>query len=314
MRDDYYLNLLDWSNNDDLAVGLDRSVYIRAMKRNASPCSAAKLCDLDCGYVASVSWSGQSPKHLAVGSSEGDVQIWDKVTNKCLRTMTGHRSKVNSLAWNGFVLSTGGHEGWIFHRDVRVHHHHFAKVHAHSGPVCGLKWSHDGKQIASGSNDCKVRIWSIRKNTLPSLESCRHTAAVKALDWSPHKPGLLATGGGTGDSCIHLWNTTNDVTVRSVDTGSQVCGLLWSKNVNEIISTHGYGSLFEVGLWKCPSMTKIACLPGHSRRVLFLSVSPDGCRIATGSGDSTVRIWDAFPAADKAPASQLATFLPSTIR
>merc|ERR1711934_300730 len=116
----------------------------------------------------------------------------------------------------------------------------------------------------------------IRKSTRPSLESCRHTAAVKALDWSPHKPGLLATGGGTGDSCIYLWNTTNDVTVRSVDTGSQVCGLLWSKNVNEIISTHGYGSRFEVGLWKCPSMTKITSLPGHSRRVLFLSVSPDG--------------------------------------
>merc|ERR1712227_446947 len=33
-----------------------------------------------------------------------------------------------------------------------------------------------------------------------------HLAAVKAIAWSPHHPGLLASGGGTADRCIRFWN------------------------------------------------------------------------------------------------------------
>lgn len=49
-------------------------------------------------------------------------------------------------------------------------------------------------------------------------------AAVKALAWSPHQHGLLASGGGTADRCIRFWNTASGVPVNSLDTGSQVGG------------------------------------------------------------------------------------------
>ena len=39
---------------------------------------------------------------------------------------------------------------------------------------------------------------------------------------------------------IKQWNTTKLECVSSQDTGSQVCNLLFSKNVNELVSTHGY--------------------------------------------------------------------------
>ena len=65
--------------------------------------------------------------------------------------------------------------------------------------------------------------------------------------------------------------------------GSQVCNLLWSKNANEIVSTHGY-SQNQIIAWKYPSMTKLATLTGHTMRVLYLAVSPDGQTIVTGAG------------------------------
>jgi len=40
---------------------------------------------------------------------------------------------------------------------------------------------------------------------------------------------------------------------------------MWSRNVNEIVSTHGY-SLNQVIVWKYPSMQKIATLTGHTLR------------------------------------------------
>ena len=42
-------------------------------------------------------------------------------------------------------------------------------------------------------------------------------------------------------------------------------------------------------------MSKLATLTGHTLRVLYLAVSPDGQTIVTGAGDETLRFWNAFP-------------------
>merc|ERR1712107_529594 len=95
-------------------------------------------------------------------------------------------------------------------------------------------------------------------------------------------------------TCIRWWNTVNNTALSCVDTGSQVCNLIWSKNVNEIVSTHGY-SLNQIMLWKYPSMSKVTTLTGHTYRVLYLALSPDGQTVVTGAGDETLRFWNVFP-------------------
>ena len=69
---------------------------------------------------------------------------------------------------------------------------------------------------------------------------------------------------------------------------------MWSKTVNEIVSTHGY-SLNQIIVWKYPTMQKVATLTGHSLRVLYLAMSPDGQSVVTGAGDETLRFWNLFP-------------------
>ena len=49
-----------------------------------------------------------------------------------------------------------------------------------------------------------------------------HVAAVKAIAWSPHHHGLLASGGATADRYIRFWNTLTGQPMQSIDTGSQV--------------------------------------------------------------------------------------------
>jgi len=72
------------------------------------------------------------------------------------------------------------------------------------------------------------------------LKLNKHIAAVKAIAWSPHQHGLLVSGGGTADRTIRFWNTLTGTQTDCIDTGSQVCNLLFSQNVNELVSTHGY--------------------------------------------------------------------------
>lgn len=39
---------------------------------------------------------------------------------------------------------------------------------------------------------------------------------------------------------------------------------------------------------------QVAKLTGHSYRVLYLALSPDGEAIVTGAGDETLRFWNVF--------------------
>lgn len=82
---------------------------------------------------------------------------------------------------------------------------------------------------------------------------------------------------------MHLLAFLHALTLSAGLAGSQVCNLSWSKNVNEIVSTHGY-SQNQIIVWKHPTMTKLATLTGHTLRVLYLAVSPDGQTIVTGAG------------------------------
>jgi cell division cycle 20-like protein 1 (cofactor of APC complex) len=64
--------------------------------------------------------------------------------------------------------------------------------------------------------------------------------AITALAGAFALTGCSASGGGTADRCIRFWNTHTLQPINYVETGSQVCNLMFSKNVNELVSTHGY--------------------------------------------------------------------------
>lgn len=212
-------------------------------------------------------------------------------------------------------LSSGSRDRSILHRDARAPNEYVIKLAAHKQEVCGLKWSPDGKQLASGGNDNKLFVWqpghhstsgnSVLLNagqyqsqqaSVPLLRFHEHSAAVKAIAWSPHHHGLLASGGGTADRCIRFFNTSTGMPISQVDTGSQVCNLMFSTNSPELVSTHGY-SQNQIVIWKYPSMNSAATLTGHTMRVLYLAMSPDGQTIVTGAGDETLRLWNVFPSA-----------------
>lgn len=289
LQDDFYLNLVDWSSHNVLAVGLGNCVYLW----NACSSKVTKLCDLGIDdSVCSVGWA-QRGTHLAVGTNNGKVQIWDASRCKRVRTMEGHRFRVGALAWSSSVLSSGSRDKNIFQRDIRAQDDYVSKLTGHKSEVCGLKWSYDNRELASGGNDNRLFVWN-QHSTQPVLKYSEHTAAVKAIAWSPHLHGLLASGGGTADRCIRFWNTTTNSQLGCMDTGSQVCNLVWSKNVNELVSTHGY-SQNQIIVWRYPSMSKLATLTGHTYRVLYLAISPDGQTIVTGAGDETLRFWNVFP-------------------
>jgi len=312
-----------------LGVGLNSCVYLWS----AQTSKVTKLCDTStttgtgeeiADVVTGLEWTNRASlsiiqeyastnfqgSTLAIGTNRGTVEIWDAEYCRRIRTMTGHTGRVGSLAWNNHILSSGSRDRTILHRDTRAPEHYVRRLAGHpKQEVCGLRWNSDTDQLASGGNDNKLFVWG-GLDARPTWRFGEHRAAVKAIAWSPHQRGVLASGGGTADKKIRFWNSLTGGLISELDTGSQVrrilqemiadeqvCNLMWSKNSNEIVSTHGYSGgtvQNQIHIWKYPSMTQVATLTGHTYRVLYLAMSPDGQTIVTGAGDETLRFWNAF--------------------
>lgn len=274
--DDYYLNLLDWSSGNQVAIGLERNVYVWSAE--SGTVNRLFETSLDT-YVSSVKWSGDGA-YVGVGLSSGEVQIWDVEEKTKLRSMHSHETRVGVMGWNKHILSTGARSGLVYNNDVRVAQHKIAELVSHTAEVCGLEWRSDGAQLATGGNDNLVTIWDARSLNAPKFQKTNHRAAVKALSWCPWQPNLLATGGGSYDRHIHFWNTTTGARTNSIDTGSQVTSLRWSNHYREIVSSSGFPDN-SLSIWSYPTLVRNVEIPAHETRVLHSCLSPDGQMLAT---------------------------------
>jgi cell division cycle protein 20 (cofactor of APC complex) len=186
LADDYYLNLLDWSSKNLLAVGLEDTVYIW----NGDTGSVQEFCRTKTDdSIASLKWASDG-SYIAIGTAQGDSQIWDVDTNAKIRSMKGHTSRVGVLSWDQHILSSGARDGSIWNHDVRIAKHKVAELLGHTAEVCGLQWRPDGNMLASGGNDNLVQIWDAR-SSIPRTTKTAHTAAVKALAWCPWQLVIL---------------------------------------------------------------------------------------------------------------------------
>ncbi|KIJ37086.1 hypothetical protein M422DRAFT_76156 [Sphaerobolus stellatus SS14] len=294
MVDDFYLNLLSWSVQNVVAVALSESTYIW----RADTGSVTQIAEAPQGtYVSSVSFANDGA-FLAIGLGTGEVELWDVESGTKLRTMAGHQGQLACMSWNGHIVSSGCGDGSIWHHDVRVARHKVCELLGHTGEVCGLEWRSDGEYLASGGNDNVVNVWDSRMGDAggdheaqPFMTKRTHTAAVKGLSWCPWQPSLLATGGGTSDASLHIWNITTGARIHSVKTPSQITSVKFAPHKKEILTTHGYPTN-SIMIHAYPSMERVAEIrDAHDSRVLFSQLSPQGDLVCTGAGDENLKFW-----------------------
>ncbi|CAG7833713.1 unnamed protein product [Allacma fusca] len=296
--DDFYLNVLDWSSSNVVGIALKDQVYLWT----AHTAEIIRLpCDVERGVenVCALTFL-QSGSHIVTSLDRGIQQIWDIEQVKIIRNLRTDETncRIAALGMHSNLLVSGNRSGTLRFHDLRVQKHEVATIRkAHTQEICGVKWSPDGRFCATGGNDNTIHIWdaaNISSTATPVCSFTEHLAAIKALCWSPCRQGILASGGGTNDRTIKIWNVSTSRMLKSVDAESQVSGLLWHEGYREIVSSHGF-SKHHLAVWKYPDMTKAGDMTGHSLRVLSMALSPDETTVVSVSADETLRFWRVFP-------------------
>ena len=159
----------------------------------------------------------------------------------------------------------------------------------HSGNVLSVAFSPDGKLIASGSLDKTIRLWSIPDGKLiRTLKG--HAEEVKSIVFSPDGKLLASASQSFSNGTIKLWSIPNGKMVKNLEKVNGTTLLAFSSDSKYLVSD----SCVEFKVWSILNGNLIKTIKVDSDKVSFissLSFSPDGKFIASGSDDSTIKLW-----------------------
>lgn len=156
----------------------------------------------------------------------------------------------------------------------------------HTGNVNSVAYSQDGRHLASGSDDCTVRLWDTRtgEETLSLL--CGND--VESVAFSSDGTRLAA---GTDDAVVHVWDVATGRAAFQPPVGHT--GRVWSVAFSPdgaLIATGSWDK--TIRLWRADTGAAVYKLGGHTGHVNAIAFSPDSRLLASGSDDSTVRLWN----------------------
>ena len=171
----------------------------------------------------------------------------------------------------------------------------------HEGGVNGIAFSPDGRKLATGGQDCSVRIWEVPSGR--ELASLTPDIAVKKGGASKNSYGLafspdgrfLATG--NFDATIRVWELASGRVVARMAT-------TYGRGAHEL-QVVPYGFVFSpdgrylatasrdgvARVWEVATGREVVRMT-HEKPVHSVAFSPDGRLLATGSYDPTARVWE----------------------
>ncbi len=295
------------------------------------------------GHHATVCSLAFSPdgRGLASGGRDGVAHVWDLATGRARHSFAGHSVSAAGLTFSpdGKRLATGDGSPTdtsgcreaqvrLFDLDtgrlVRRFPGHLDDVHA-------LCFSPDGRKLATGGHDARIRLWHLASGR--RLGQVRHLPNSRPISFLSGGKSLLVHQDVEG--FCHLIDTSSYRTLsrfgmRSPSSASTVVvcrpgereaavfvdgAVLWydlrqgkllrSRPLEGEIPTPA-GMLspdaavlacllprhHAIGLWDTSTGKQFATLTGHTSMVSVLAFSPDGTRLASGSSDTTVLLWD----------------------
>ncbi|KAJ5946484.1 hypothetical protein N7454_003323 [Penicillium verhagenii] len=209
-----------------------------------------------------VAWSHGG--RLALATMDSTIHTWDSASDRCSPPLEGQGTKAFSMAW-----------------------------------------SSDGARLASAYEDGSIKLWNMISSSCLQTIHFAHDKAIYCIAWSKDSSRLASV---STDKTIKIWNTDTGQLARRLSQDLDV-----AKTKREDTHTshgHSYSHTANVIAWS-PDLTRLrphrptnpsnlekssgkclATFTGHTHDVASIAWSSGGSKLASGSADATVKIWD----------------------
>jgi WD40 repeat protein/serine/threonine protein kinase len=235
------------------------------------------------GPVRSVAFRADG-RQLATAGDDQKVRLWDPTDLKASPLVLGDlggRVAAVTYSPDGKLVAVAAGSGVRFFQTSGEPVQPELK-HPDKNLVTCLAFSPDGRTLATGCTDNKLRLWEVTSGReLRALEG--HAQAIQDVAFSPDGSRLASVA---WDGTARVWES---------ETGKPVLQL---PGLSGVTFTRDGRRLFAAqhdrtaSTWEAAPRPAGVALPGHTDSVIGVAASGDGKTWASAGRDRTVRLWD----------------------
>ena len=221
--------------------------------------------------------------------------------------------------------------GWEWNYQRRLCEGDLRTLEGHSGGVLCVKFSPDGRHLASSGQDMTIKVWDAETGTerhtlsgythyvsnvafstdgrrlasasydgtfkLWDAESGTEHRTLKLKDAKAVRSMAFSPDGrrlAVGGDNITLWDIESGAELRTLEWNlGSITSVAFSPDGRRLAAANGdRGWLIMIKLWDLESGECLRTFVGHNGGVFSIAISPDGRRLASGSTDQSVKLWD----------------------
>ena len=239
---------------------------------------------------------------LASGSGDKTVRLWDMAEPSVPAVLRGHTDAVRSVAFRpaGNALASGGRDGTVRLWDLARPASAPTFLLDHDAEINAVAWAPDGRFLAAGGSDGRVWLLEPDNPSAAPRELRGLGEGVTSVAFDP-SGGTIAAGSWTGN--VVTWELAQPDAPSSLP-GHPVA--VQTIAFDPLGATLAAGGCLTAGaspgtcdrggtvVWNLdrPSDPPLT-LPGPDQdRVASIAFAPDGKRLAEGSQEGSIRLWD----------------------
>jgi WD40 repeat protein/serine/threonine protein kinase len=246
--------------------------------------------------VWSVAWSPDGTRLATTQGPSGYPVIWDAATGKEAVVLEWGDIPTNincrrSIAWSPDGTQVAcAYLGWLAICDAatgkRRHIIHLSGQDMRWSVVACVAWSPDGRRLASAGDYKDIRILDA-KTGKPDRILKGHTDPVTSMAWS-HDGTRLAAGDQKGK--LRIWDVAAGKVVLDINAQGPVLSISWNPDDRRLFPANGS----SLDVWDTTTGKQLVLSTPYPFCSIFSGAwSPDGKRLALGTGQGEVRINDA---------------------
>ena len=227
-----------------------------------------------------------------------DVQVWDTVTGKLLRSLSGHAGELGCVAWSldGAHLASIEGSGVIKIWETQNWEEvatltGLGPVGSEAGHWSRLEWSPDSRFLAGSSGPDTLKVWhnGTWQEALSSHAPEDGSGVRHLIGWTP-EGRLLFEGTNPGwNSGLLAWDPEQGTEPELLKRYGAWSGS-WFLSPDGTWTVELVGT--DITIFGASSWKSRPTLSGHTSWVHHVAWSPDGNRLASVAGDGMVKLWD----------------------
>ncbi|MGW3244791.1 CHAT domain-containing WD40 repeat protein [Streptomyces sp. NPDC001070] len=228
---------------------------------------------------------------LLAASSRRSVRIWNTYDGTPRTAVDLDHDVISgprriAFSPDGKLLATSGLAGaglWSAEDGRSVHRL------AVPGPVTGLCFSPNGRQLVTIGDDGRILLWDTRGRLTP-VRDFTLPGTLSAVAFSPDGEHVVTAG---EDCTVRFWTVPDGESAHEMSLRSLVHSMCFSPDGRWLAvgCDDGRARFWPLGVEQGQLKTGRPRVVRHDRAVTSVAISPDSLLAATGSTDHNVQIW-----------------------